>query len=364
MDYESLMAEQLAVLDLKELEGIMDEAARDSGGIFESITTQSLIDSVMNGTPIFDSGILIENLMDLFLFEVKSSILLGVQLVTICIIIGLLKNLSSSFGEKPVSNLGIVVCSCFVIALCLKNFSYTYNMAADAIDTMAGTMQILLPVMIPLLISMGGFTSGSVLNPVIMGAITGFNTVLQKFILPAIFISAIFILINSMTDRDYVNKLALFLRGMATFATGLCVTIFAGLTAIQGVVTSSADGMLVNTARYSVNNFIPIVGGFAADSVDMVLSCARIIKTGVGVVGMIAIIMVLAIPLIKILAIAVIYKISAIIIEPIGNKEVSNCLNEMGNSVITIAVILFLTALMFLIFITIIIGIGGGALWK
>jgi len=36
----------------------------------------------------------------------------------------------------------------------------------------------------------------------------------------------------------------------------------------------------------------------------------------------------------------------------------------MGNSVITIAVILFLTALMFLIFITIIIGIGGGALWK
>jgi len=364
MDYESLMAEQLAVLDLKELEGIMDEAARDSGGIFESITTQSLIDSVMNGTPIFDSGILIENLMDLFLFEVKSSILLGVQLVTICIIIGLLKNLSSSFGEKPVSNLGIVVCSCFVIALCLKNFSYTYNMAADAIDTMAGTMQILLPVMIPLLISMGGFTSGSVLNPVIMGAITGFNTVLQKFILPAIFISAIFILINSMTDRDYVNKLALFLRGMATFATGLCVTIFAGLTAIQGVVTSSADGMLVNTARYSVNNFIPIVGGFAADSVDMVLSCARIIKTGVGVVGMIAIIMVLAIPLIKILAIAVIYKISAIIIEPIGNKEVSNCLNEMGNSVITIAVILFLTALMFLIFITIIFGIGGCALWK
>jgi len=229
---------------------------------------------------------------------------------------------------------------------------------------MTGTMQILLPILIPLMVSMGGFTSGSILNPVILGAITLFNTVLQKFILPAIFISAIFILVNSMTDRDYVNKLAHFLRGAATFSTGLAVTFFTGLTAIQGIVTQSADGLLVNTARYSINNFVPIVGGFAADSIDMVLGCIGIIKTGVGILGVILIVCLLAIPLLKIIAIAVIYKITAIIIEPIGNKQVSNALNEMGNSVITMAVVLFLTTLMFLIFLTIVIGIGGGSLWK
>jgi stage III sporulation protein AE len=70
------------------------------------------------------------------------------------------------------------------------------------------------------------------------------------------------------------------------------------------------------------------------------------------------------IPLIKIIAIAVIYKLTAIIIEPIGNKQVSDTMNEMGNAVVTMAVVLFLTALMFLIFMTIIIGIGGGRLWR
>ena len=58
------------------------------------------------------------------------------------------------------------------------------------------------------------------------------------------------------------------------------------------------------------------------------------------------------------LAIAVVYKITAIITEPLGNKQVSECLNQMGNSVITMAVILFLTSMMFLVFIAIIIGIG------
>jgi len=364
MDYEAFIEEQLNQIDMSPLEQLINEVAGQSQGYFEPLSLNEIVYSILEGRPLFDSEVMISGFIDLFLFEIRSGIALGVQLVIICVVIGLLTNLSNSFGEKTVSSLGILVCSCFVIALCLRSFTYTYNLAADCVNMMAITMQILLPVLIPLMISTGSFTSGSILNPVILGAITVFNTLLQKFILPAIFISAIFILVNSMTDRDYVNKLAKFIRGAAIFTTGLAVTFFAGITMIQGVVTQSADGLLINTARYSISNFVPIVGGFAADSIDMVLGCIRIIKTGVGIFGVIILVCLLVIPLIKIIAIAVIYKLTAIIIEPIGNKQVSNAMNEMGNSVITMAVILFLTSLMFLIFMAIIIGIGGGRLWR
>ncbi|MBE6033917.1 MAG: stage III sporulation protein AE [Clostridiales bacterium] len=364
MDYKSIIQEQLANLNLSELEAIMEDTSLQSGGLVQNLSIQDIINNAVNGKPIFDSQVIIQSFIDLFLYEIKSSLILGVQLVTICIVIGLLTNLSNSFGNKAVSRLGIIVCSCFVIGLCLNNFSQTFNMCSDTLNTMTRTMQILLPILIPLLISIGGITTGSILNPVIVGSITLFNTILQNFILPAIFISSIFILVNSLTDRDYVNKLAVFLRSVATFATGLCVTFFAGITAIQGFVSESADGVLINTARYSVNNFVPIVGGFAADSIDMVLSCIGVIKNGISIFGVILIVSLLAIPLIKLMAIAVIYKITAIIIEPIGNKQVSGCMNEMGNAVITMAVVLFLAALMFLVFLTIIIGIGGGSLLK
>jgi len=223
-------------------------------------------------------------------------------------------------------------------------------------------MQILLPVVIPLLMSIGGLSSGSILSPLIMGIITLFNTLMAKVVLPMLFFSSIFILINSMTEKDYVNKLAIFLRSSATFCTGLSVTLFSGATVIQGITTKSADGVLINTAKYSLNNFIPIVGSFAADSVDMIISCIGIIKNAVSIFGVIVIISVLAIPILKLLAIAVIYKVSGILAEPIGIDNISDCLNEMGNSVITMCVVLFLTALMFLIFITVIIGIGGANL--
>jgi stage III sporulation protein AE len=122
--------------------------------------------------------------------------------------------------------------------------------------------------------------------------------------------------------------------------------------------------MLAKTAKYSVDNFVPIVGSFAADSLDLILSCAAVIKNGVGIFGLIIILTLLIMPMIKILAVALIFKVSAVVIEPIANKTISDSLNEVGNTVITLAIILLLAAMMFIIFLSIIIGIGGGSLFK
>lgn len=361
MDYEQIIEEQLGSMDLSELENAMEESAET--GVFDALTVDGIIDSLINGQPLFDSDRIIDNLMTLFFMEVKASLFLGCEILTICIIIGLLTNLSNSFGSKTASSLGTMICSFIIIALCIGNFYQTYEYCRETMDTMTTSMGILLPVMIPLLLSMGGLSSGSLLDPVIIGAVTGFNFIMQHLVLPLVFLSAIFIMINSITEKDHVKKLSVFLRKTAIFITGLTVTIFTGITAIQGVVTKSADGILMNTARFSIDNFVPIVGGFAADSLDMVISCIGLIKNAIGIIGIVIIISLLILPVVKILAVAVIYKVIAIAAEPIATKNISDSLNEIGTAAVTMTVVLSIGAMMFLIFITVIMGMGGGRLW-
>ena len=227
---------------------------------------------------------------------------------------------------------------------------------------MASAMEILLPIMIPLLISMGGISSGSIMDPVMAGAVTGFDFLMQHVVLPLVFLSAVFVMINGLTEKDYVKKLSTFLRKGAIFLTGLMITIFTGITAVQGIVTKSADGILIDTAKFSIDNFVPIVGGFAADSLDMVLSCIGLIKNAVGVIGIIILLSLLAGPVVKILSVAVVYKLIAIAAEPVAPKNISDGLNEIGNAAVTMTVVLATGAFMFLIFITIIMGMGGGSL--
>jgi len=353
MEYETIINEQLDSMDLSELEKLTD-----------GTTVTEIIDDLINGQPLFDSEEILHNLFDLFLLEIKEAAVLGCEVLSVCILIGLLTNFSSSFGQKTVSTVGTIVCSCVVIALCMGNFYSSYEYCRVSMNTMSSTMLILLPLMIPLLLSMGGFSSGSILDPVIITAVTVFDFIMQHIVLPMVFLSAIFIMINSITEKDYVKKLSAFMRKGAIFIVGLCITVFSGITAVQGIITKSADGILINSARFSIDNFIPIIGGFAADSLEMVIGCIGLIKNAVGIVGIIAVITVITVPVVKILAVAVVYKVIAIVTEPIASKNISDSLNELGNSAIVMTVVLGAGALMFLVFITVLMGVGGGTLWK
>ena len=358
MDHETIIDAQLDSMDLSELEDMLEQAS--SQGIETgNISIEQIINDLLNGKPLFDSESIIENLKELFFIEIRASLMLGCEILAVCIVIGLLTNFSNTFGSKTVSSIGTLICGFIVIALCIGSFYQTYESCGSTMDIMTNTMEILLPIMIPLLISMGGLSSGSIMDPVIITAVTGFNFIMQHIVLPMVFISAVFILVNSITEKDYVKKLAVFMRKCALFITGLTITIFSGITAIQGIVTKSADSLLMNTARFSIDNFVPIIGGFAADSLDMVISCIGIIKNAVGVVGIIIIVSILIMPVIKILAIAMIYKITAVAAEPIATKNISDSLNEIGTSAVTMTVVLGASAFMFLIFITVIMSMGG-----
>lgn len=361
MDYQTIIDGQLDSMDLSGLESMMSDAA-GQGGIFGDMTVEQIINSMINGRPIFDTDSIIKNLTDLFLMEVRSSVFIGCEILAICIVTGLLTNFSNTFGSKTVSSLGTMICGIIITVLCIGNFYQTYDYCSSTIGTMASAMEILLPIMIPLLISMGGISSGSIMDPVMAGAVTGFDFLMQHVVLPLVFLSAVFVMINGLTEKDYVKKLSTFLRKGAIFLTGLMITIFTGITAVQGIVTKSADGILIDTAKFSIDNFVPIVGGFAADSLDMVLSCIGLIKNAVGVIGIIILLSLLAGPVVKILSVAAVYKLIAIAAEPVAPKNISDSLNEIGNAAVTMTVVLATGAFMFLIFITIIMGMGGGSL--
>ena len=211
MDYETVLEEQLEATELSELEDSLADAAQQSG-VLEELSVEDLVHRLLNGQQILDSDQILENLKNLFLLEVRSSLMLGCEILAVCILIGMLTSFSDSFGKRTVSSLGTVICSCVIIALCMGNFYQSYEYCQDALGTMAHSMEILLPVMIPLLVAMGGISSGSILDPAVAGAVTGFSALMEHIVLPLVFLSAVFTMINSITEKDYVKKLAGFLR--------------------------------------------------------------------------------------------------------------------------------------------------------
>ncbi len=361
MDYEKILEEQFNnVIDEKVTENIASRASDITYGISEQFSLENIFNATIKGESIFDSPEIIDSLKDLFFYEIKSALVLAVEILGVCIIIGLLKNLSSSFGSKSVSDISMMVCTMVIIGMSMNNFRISYDLAIDTVGTMADTMTMLAPILLGIMVSTGAITSGTVLSPMIIGSITGISFIVKTFILPALFAATVLSLINCITEKDYVNKMAKLLRNASVAVMGLLMVILTGIISIQGLLTDTSDGLLINTAKYSLSSFIPIVGGFTSDTVELFLRCMSSIKSVIGVFGIIIILLLIIIPLIKIVIIAVVYKITAALCDPVTDNKISDGLNDMGSCLISIGSIMFFNALLFIMFITTVMKIGGG----
>jgi len=361
MDYENILKEQFGqVTEGADLHLIQEEASRLSGGLSDSFTLENILNAAVHGENLFSGGQVISGFTSLILYEIRSGLVLAAEILSICIIIGMLRSLSDGFGSKSVSRLSMLVCTMTITGISIESFRIGYQMILDAVSTMVWTMEVLAPVLIGLLISTGNIASGTVLNPVITGAAAGFGFFIQKIILPALFLSTVLILLNCLTEKDYVNRLANLIRSSAVFLTGLLLTLLTGIITIQGLLTESSDGLLINTAKYSLSSFIPIVGGFTSDTVELFLRCMGTIKSIIGIFGILMLVLMMAVPLLKALILGGIYKLTAALVEPVSHRRVADSLSDMGSSVISMASVLFFTSLLFIIFLTVIMKIGGG----
>jgi len=232
------------------------------------------------------------------------------------------------------------------------------NLGVTTIDSMVTFMQSLLPMLMGLLASVGGFASSAVFQPIIFASISFIATIIKNIIVPLLYFSVVLAILNNISDKVHISKLSNLLRQFSVAILGILMTVFIGIITVQGVASSSLDGVTAQTAKFALDNFIPVVGGFLSNAFDTVISCSLLIKNGVSIAALIIIVLLCSIPLLKMLSIIVIYKVSCALIQPVIDNEIVQCLNEMANTLFLMFSCLTGVGVMFFIAITVIMGAG------
>ncbi|OPZ71886.1 MAG: Stage III sporulation protein AE precursor [Firmicutes bacterium ADurb.Bin456] len=283
--------------------------------------------------------------------------LLG-KLVILAIICAVLQNLMSSFERSSAGQLTYSVTYLVLITLAIGSFSIAVNAGREVVDTMVIFMQALTPVLLTLLVAVGGLASAAVFSPVILATLGIFGTLIKDIILPLLFFVAILGIAGNLSERFKVSNLADLLKTAAMGLMGVFSTIFLGVLAIQGVAGAVGDSVTFRTAKFSVDAFVPVVGGMLSDALEAVLSSTLLLKNAVGIAGVAVIGTVMVVPLLKIISLAFIYKLAGALIQPIASGQMVDCLNSLGNNLLLIFATVATAGLLFFFTITIIVGVG------
>mgnify|MGYP006279374373 CR=1 FL=1 len=353
-----IVEKQLDNLNLDEITKTITKINSDTKGYFNNINFKSLIKGLITGERVLDPNEIIKGILSIVMNEAINNIDLLGKLLLLAIISAILVNLQNAFSNGSIATISNFVCYIILISIVIKSFIISMDIAKSTIDSMVVFMQALIPILITLLMAVGGITSSALLNPMILGSLGIFSTLIKNIIIPLIFFSTILGLVSKISDKVQINKISGLLREISVVALGVCLTVFMGIMSIQGATSSRVDGITIRTAKFAIDNFVPVVGGFLSDAMDTVVGCSMLLKNAMGVIGVIILFLVCIIPIVKLLSVIFIYRFTAAIIEPISDERVVEALNDVSKSLIILLGILIAVTVMFIITITIIVGAG------
>lgn len=347
---------QLKGIDTYQIDRFVKEANQKNGNIFPYVDIKTYIRDVISGKQPFNIKELFENLLKLFFKELYSSVRLLTQLLILAVIGGILMNLHGSFENENISEIAFLAVYIVFILIGVKSFTEALGIGKEAIDNMVDFMQSMLPVLITLLVSVGAFTSAAFFHPVVIVTVEFIAHLMRDFILPVILLMTAVKIVGNISEKFSLNKMGDFFKTLSTASISILLSIFLGVITIQGLSSSMADGVISRTAKYTVGAFLPVVGGLLSDSVDAVIGASLLIKGAVGTYGLITIVIISAVPLIKLFSLIIIYRFAAAVIEPISDKRIVNCLSEVATSLTYIFGVLASVTVMMFFTITAIIG--------
>jgi len=267
----------------------------------------------------------------------------------------LLEHIQSAFERNSVSKVAYAITYLVIMILAINSFHMAIGFAQQAISTMVNFMMALLPLVLALMASMGNFSSVALFHPLIIFMVHFSGIFIYSVIFPLLFLSAILHMVSTFSEQYKVTQLANLLRNIGIGALGIFLTVFLGIVSVQGASSAVVDGITIKTAKYVTGNFVPVVGRMFTDATDTVIGASLLVKNTIGLAGVLIIIIICAFPALKILAIALIFNISAALLQPLGNSNVVVCLNVIGKSLLLVFAALATVCLMFFLGLTIII---------
>lgn len=294
-----------------------------------------------------------------FLFkEVKTALSFSISIIVVAIMCSLIKNLQSAFSSEGISNIAFFACYSILIIILSKSFLVSINIATDIIKGLSNFMAAILPVLVMMIGSIGGFAQAATMDPIIIGATLIIPRIYTTIIIPLILISFVLDFTNNISNEFKIGNLCKLTKQITIWIQGIILTIFIGLLTVRGITSSTIDAVTLKTAKFAIDNFIPIVGKAFSDAIASVAGYSLIIKNAVSSIGLIIIVIMMLYPIIKLLLITFVYKLTAAVIEPISDKRITSSLTSAGNSLILLMSCVLSVSLMFFVLLAIMASAG------
>lgn len=353
-ELEEKVSEGLDAIDFSELEEWAKQYGADAAF---SQGVEEMVRAVLNGEFTLGAERLSSVILNAVTGGIKSCIPAFAAIFAIAVMTSMMQGLSSGFLKDNTREIVHFACYAAIIVILSVQITAVVIQVKEIVEGMCGFMQAVFPVLLTLITVLGSSAAAGVYSPLMAALSVGIGSVISSLVLPCFVAAVVLSIVGNISSNIKLGRLTKFFKSVAVFVLAGAFSLFAAFLTMQGLAGGIADSISVKTAKFAVQSYIPILGGYLSDGLDLALTGIILIKNAFGLVSVLVLFACVAVPVVQTAVFTLGLKLTAGLCEPIcSDKRISDLLYGVSKNTSLLIAAPSGMAFMFIILVMLIIG--------
>lgn len=291
--------------------------------------------------------------------SVKTPFQSTLVILVFIILSALFNNLKSTVNDNESSSLYSTVSALVISIILCSELKNTVAVACTSISVCSDFMYAFAPAFCVIAACSGNAVSSLSTNAMLLFLAQVLNYISANIFIP---LSNAFLALgicSGIRSELNLSGIITMLKKYITTAISVCSAAFVSVLSIKTAVASRADALGLRSVRFAINSVVPVIGSAISEGLLSIQSYSSLIKSGVGIVGIIAVGLVFLPSIIQVAFWRFFLNFSSVIAETFCDKSVSSVIKAFCDALLIMNVILILSMVTTIISLGILVATKG-----
>lgn len=176
--------------------------------------------------------------------------------------------------------------------------------------------------------------------------------------------------INSMCSLGFLScfdmmgltsRFSGIIKKIFLFLISFIGTVFSGIVTLKGVLSEGADNLATRSVRFVVGRSLPVVGGTVSETYSALISSLSLIRSTVGVFGIITVVVIVMPTLIRLIMWSLSIEIALSLFDVYGLEASKGMLTVIKDALVLLIATIIMVTTIFIVSVGVVITMKGGA---
>lgn len=295
----------------------------------------------------------IQYVSDLFSYEYRNQKKNLVYMLLLAVTAAVFANFSGALKNKQASQISFYVLYMLLITVCLNTFRMAIGGVEHQLELLSEFMKVLCPGYFLAVALASGSSSALIFYQIVLFVIYLVEVFILKFLLPVVHVYIMVQVMNDMLGEETLSEFGELLKKTVLWSLKSLLGLVIGINVIQGLLSPAIDTLKRTTVSKAIEA-IPGIGNTFGSMTDVVLGTTVLIKNGIGVVGAALVLGICLLPIVQMVILTFLYKVTAALVQPISDKRITNCIGGVSSGYELILKVLCTVMVLFLLTLAIV----------